>query len=425
MASEDVFHTGVEAGRGQWPNPPTWMSYSSLKEAERCPRRWALRRATYPDIWDGSGYPDMPSLPALVGDITHNALEKILAEVVRHGCSSPASACAVEALKALGGYTAVISEIADLRLQDFAENPRARDRVAGLRTAIRTRIPEMRHRVQAILTRSALQSPPSAPMEGPAPSNTGANPAGRSRRSRLDPGSHPEVSLRAEAIRWQGRADLLTVSSGSAEIVDYKTGAPDESHSEQLRIYALIWYRDKDLNPSGTRASSLIIAYPTEDIAVEAPSKEELQSLERELQSRSQVVRDVLGARPPEARPSTALCSTCPVRQLCEEYWAFLGQGEAASTAASIPGPIWGDVEVQVDTRNGPRSWWALVTRGTDLPTSERIVLRTQTESPPFATGKHARVVNGAIGRDDDSGTPIVTLTSHSELFVLHTSGLQ
>lgn len=424
MVSADEFHTGVEAGHGQWPNPPTWMSYSSLKEAERCPRRWALRRATYPGIWDRSGYPDMPSLPALVGDITHNALEKILAEVVGHGCSSPASACAVEALKGLGGYTSVITQIADLRLQDFAENPRARDRVAGYKAAIRTRVPEMRHRVQAALSRSALQPPSSPNVEGPAPSNVGGTPARRPQRSPLDPGSHPEVSLRAEELRWQGRADLLTVSTDSAEIVDYKTGAPDESHSEQLRIYALIWNRDKDLNPSGTRASKLVIVYPTEDIAIEAPSEEELGLLERKLQSRSQVVRDDLGARPPEARPSTTLCSTCSVRQLCQEYWAFLGQSGAAETAASMPGPIWGDVEVQVDARNGPRSWWALVTRGSGLPAAERIVLQTQTESPPFVSGTHARVVNGAIGRDEDSGTSIVTLTSNSELFVLHPKGL-
>ncbi len=364
--SADAFHTGVEAGRGQWPNPPTWMSYSSLKEAELCPRRWALRRATYPDIWERAGYPDLPSLPALVGDITHNALEKILAEVVRHGCSSPASACAVEALKGLGGYTSVISEIASLRLQEYADNPRARDRVAALKTAIRARVPEMRHRVQAVLSRSALH--PSLGAAGrPAPRNGGPVADGSGFRGPLEPGSHPEVSLRAAAIRWLGRADLLTVTADSAEIVDYKTGAADESHSEQLRIYALIWYGDRDLNPSATRASSLIITYPTEDVPVEAPNEDQLEVLERELRSRSDTVQDDLRARPPDARPSEALCSTCPVRQLCEEYWAFLDRGEPTLTASTMARPVWGDIEVQLDARNGPRSWWAVVTRSTEL----------------------------------------------------------
>lgn len=419
MTSEDAFDSGVEAGCGEWPTPPEWMSYSSLHEAELCPRRWALRRATYPEIWDRRGYPDMPSLPALVGDITHNALEKILAEVVRHGCSSPASACAVEALKGLGGYTSVISEIADLRLQEFVDNPRARDRMARLKTAIRRRVPEMRHRVQAVLSRSALE-----PVQGavglPAPPNgVGGAAVGGGRRTPLEPGSHPEVPLRAAAIRWVGRVDLLTVATNATTIVDYKTGAVDESHYEQLRIYALIWYRDTDLNPSGARASSLTIAYPTEDVGVEVPTEDQLELLERELQARSETVRVDLRARPPEARPSAALCPTCPVRQLCEEYWTFLGGGGLSSTISGMPGPLWGDLEVQLEARNGPRSWWAVVTRGTELGASERIVLRTPTESPPFVSGKYARVVNGAIGRDEDSGIPIVTITSNSELFLL------
>jgi hypothetical protein len=81
MASSDAFHAGDDAGPALWPEPPAWMSHSSLKEAELCPRRWALRRASYPKIWDKPGYPDMPSLPSLIGDVTHDALEKILAEV--------------------------------------------------------------------------------------------------------------------------------------------------------------------------------------------------------------------------------------------------------------------------------------------------------------------------------------------------------
>jgi len=166
-------------------------------------------------------------------------------------------------------------------------------------------------------------------------------------------------------------------------------------------------------------ASNLIIAYPTEDVVVEAPTEDQLESLEGDLQARSEAARNDLRARPPEARPTAELCSTCPVRQLCAEYWAFLGSGELASTALGTPGPLWGDVEVQLDAPNGPRSWWAVVTRGTDLTASERVVLRTQTESPPFVSGIHARVVNGAIGRDDDSGIPIVTITSNSELFLL------
>lgn len=418
MASSDAFHAGDDAGPAQWPEPPAWMSYSSLKEAELCPRRWALRRASYPGIWDRPGYPDMPSLPSLLGDVTHNALEKILAEVVRCGCSSPNSACAVGALKAMGGYTRVISELVALSLQGLDTNPRAKDRVPALRAAMQVRVPEMRNRLQAVLSRSEFQPSPRTDVNAGVASGARGDPPGkRGARLPLGPGSYAEVTLRAESIRWLGRVDLLTIAADDTAIVDYKTGLPDDSHVEQLRLYALLWYRDKDRNPSATRASRLTIAYPNTDVAVEAPTQAQLEALEGELQSRVGVARRGLQARPPEARPSTALCANCPVRQLCEEYWEFLdGDRSPVPDEAAL---AWGDVEVRVDARNGPRSWWVHVMRGADLGGSGRIVLRTATESPPFTVGSQVRVLNGGIARDEDGGVPIVTLTSNSEMFVV------
>ena len=43
---------------GRWPEPPKFWSFSSLREAKACPRRYALSRATYSEIWDKRGYPD-------------------------------------------------------------------------------------------------------------------------------------------------------------------------------------------------------------------------------------------------------------------------------------------------------------------------------------------------------------------------------
>jgi hypothetical protein len=57
--------------------------------------------------------------------------------------------------------------------------------------------------------------------------------------------------------------------------------------------------------------------------------------------------------------------------------------------------------------------------RGPDLGRSQRIVLRAATESPPFTVGSQLRVLNGGIALDENSGVPIVTLTSVSEMFVV------
>jgi CRISPR/Cas system-associated exonuclease Cas4 (RecB family) len=267
----------------------------------------------------------MPSLPSLVGDVTHNALEKILAELVRRGCSSPNTACAVGALKAMGGYTRVITEDVALKLQALDTNPRAKDRVPALRATMQVRVPEMRNRVQAVLSRSEFQPSPRSNVNAGVASGARLDPsAKRGERLPLAPGSYAEVTLRAESIRWSGRVDLLTIAADDTAIVDYKTGLPDDSHVEQLRLYALLWYRDKDRNPSATRASRLTIAYPNTDVTIEALSQAQLKALEDELESRVGVARRGLEARPPEARPSTTLCASCPVRQLCEEYWEFL-----------------------------------------------------------------------------------------------------
>src|SRR5207247_1291621 len=73
---------------GSWPEPPEFWSYSSLYEAEVCPRRWSLKRASYEGIWSRSGYPPRPSMPAIVGDVVHRALDAILRALYDAGCAS-------------------------------------------------------------------------------------------------------------------------------------------------------------------------------------------------------------------------------------------------------------------------------------------------------------------------------------------------
>ncbi len=60
MNERGGFDTGVQDSSGRWPDLPRAWSYSSLKEAEECPRRWMLRRASYPQIWARQGYPPRP-----------------------------------------------------------------------------------------------------------------------------------------------------------------------------------------------------------------------------------------------------------------------------------------------------------------------------------------------------------------------------
>jgi hypothetical protein len=101
------YDTGITSSAAILPGPPPLWSFSSLREAGACPRRYSLARATYPDLWDGRGYPRVPALAALFGDVVHDALDTIVRALVAADCQSVRSPGAVNVLRQLGGYTAV------------------------------------------------------------------------------------------------------------------------------------------------------------------------------------------------------------------------------------------------------------------------------------------------------------------------------
>jgi hypothetical protein len=232
-------------------------------------------------------------------------------------------------------------------------------------------------------------------------------------------GSFPETELHAPSLGWVGRADLITVGPGLCEIVDYKTGAPSDGHLEQVHIYSLLWFRDSAANPEASLATRLVLRYAGQDTVVPSLTREELGELETVVLGRTETARSAIAGRPPEARPGWEVCDGCPVRQLCGEYWTFLHASQIVSPALA-PGEIeFGDVEVSVLERKGPRSWRAVVTRGKGVQESTKVVLRAASESVVFPAERRVRILNAGIARDEDSGVLILTITSNSEAFQL------
>ena len=80
---------------------------------------------------------------------------------------------------------------------------------------------------------------------------------------------------------------ILTLSATHCEIRDFKTGTPKDEHQFQLLIYALLWWRDRDLNPSARLANRLIVSYDDRDIEIQAPGVDVLCSTEEELRKRT------------------------------------------------------------------------------------------------------------------------------------------
>lgn len=102
-----TFDTGVARSIARLPDPPDFWSYSSLREVQACPRRYVLGHSQYPELWDGRGYPQLPHVAALFGEIVHDALARIIPALARAGCSAIDSPNAVAVLRGLGGYSVI------------------------------------------------------------------------------------------------------------------------------------------------------------------------------------------------------------------------------------------------------------------------------------------------------------------------------
>ena len=398
---ERTFDPGVAQSIADLPEPPDYWSYSTLKEIESCARRYVLGHASYTNLWKGKGYPQQPHPAALFGDVVHDSLERIIKALAQAGCTSYNSAEATAALRELGGYSAVAAEALADRLARLNGNPRVNEeRRTRLQQFLEDRIPEVRTEIQGYLQRMALAPKPDGVPDATA---GGALPE----RRPLGVGSHPEASLRSEELRVRGRVDLITVAAERADIVDYKTGAEDPGHRDQLRFYAMLWDQDAVANQDRTPVGILTVSYPTTEVTIPTPDAEELAALttrtgERVAEADSEVLAEVPVATLGEQ------CIHCSVRSLCDAYW-----DEAAPDPADLDDGTWFDYEGVVRAQNGVKSWWMQSMRD-----GQKMLVRTPS-GRPLSPGQRLRILGVQREDDPEVDAPVVTLTTNSELFVV------
>lgn len=389
-----------------WPDSPAEMSVSTQTEIDECPRRWALSAANYPGIWDGQGYPPKLQVATLAGSVVHLALALITKQLTRAGVPSLNDPRATQVMRDLGGYTRVVEDCVERILERFIDNPRALPLMEHAQRTLRGQVPTLRARAQLMLSR--LRLPKGA---SPAPTASTPKMAATPTRRPLGNGTYPELDVRAKSLGWKGKIDLLVLGNDACEITDFKTGAADDKHKFQVRVYAVLWRLDDELNPSGRVVDRLVLAYESQDIEVLPPSAQELDVLGRELLMRRRASEAALASRPPAARPDAETCRYCGVRQLCDAYW------EGPALAVSDDGRF-GDIELKITGRHGPTSWDAVVLRARNFPAKTRALLRLQ-QPDEFKTGALVRVLNGALIRDpeDASAPAVVTLSVLSEIY--------
>lgn len=396
-----------------WPEPPREMSVSSLRAIESCPRRWALSTASYPELWQGVGYPPRTQRSWLMGSVVHRAIETIVRGLVQADCGSLSDPCAPAVIKALGGFTSILRSCIDETVARQTDNPRLRD-VADLRISLERRMARMRVHLQSLLR--TLPLVPTSRSQG-SPRRIGA-------RGPLGPGTYAEVEVRVPALKWRGFIDLLVIGpDGTVEIRDFKTGVRSDDHEFQMKTYAVLWSADSELNPSGALPTRLTVSYPGGDVAVPVPGVQEADAFRAELRARAMTARELARTHPPEARPSFDGCKGCDVRHLCSEYWRADTQRRLAGEVDEAP--PFSDLQLRVLSRRGPVTWDAIAEQ------SDRF--QRDTPVTVLAPGGHHRFDDGTVLRvldarvvlappdeaEDRPDVPVASLTSTSEVFVL------
>lgn len=401
-----------------WPDPPSLMSFSTLCVLETCPRRWALSSASYPEIWSQAGYPRTLSLAAIEGTAVHMALEILSKAMSDNGCPPVADGSAVKVLKELGGYTVLLEWCVENTLQPYSGNPRALPALERTRRLLAARIPDLRTKVQSLLSRVRLES------RNVIGSSVDIGQREHKERTVLSYGSYTEVELRAPDISWHGYADILTLSASHCEIRDFKTGMPKDDHLSQLLIYALLWWRDRDLNPSARLANRLVVSYDDRDIEIQAPGVDALGSAEEELRKRTTAALAILKHKPPEARPGSKNCSYCGMRHLCDEYWKHLVESRGSDEESEGQ---YGDLQIRLSARHGPTSWEGIVESSSSLKIGRSILLRTSNLFFDLQPSQRLRLLNIRLSvlRDDpleDECFPIIaTMGKGTEIFQILT----
>jgi len=234
----------------------------------------------------------------------------------------------------------------------------------------------------------------------------------------LRPGLYAELTLRAKRIHWKGKPDLLGVEDERCEIVEFKTGERRDEHAFQALVYAALWWQDRELNPNGTQAIKLTVAYPDGNLDVPPPNEERLKALTQELCDRTAIALEDAQTQPPPARPSSESCKFCGVKQLCQEYWTPDVQRGIQPNAGGVG---YADVQAIVKSRHGATSWDATIEVAGKISSGTPVLIRTPTDEAEFQVGSRIRLVDVWFGAEPEGVEPVkvVTMGMQSEGYVL------
>ena len=225
------------------------------------------------------------------------------------------------------------------------------------------------------------------------------------------------LAVHAPRIGWKARVDLLTLTPELCTLTEYKTGAPSDLHRLQVRIYALLWYRDNELNLEARDVNKITLSYRNGEVSVNAPDATELVALEEALIERTNEAKRLAAQAPPPASPHSDKCKHCHIRHLCTTYWSDSVQQQLAAVKEDH---TFTDAEILIQRRHGIASWHCKVIGGMPQLVEKTILLRSLIDGFDFSPETRLRALDVHARMPETSDeTPILTIGSLSEVFLV------
>jgi len=372
----------------EWAGPPEKYSYSSMKQMAVCLLQWQLGRSSYQDL---KRYPEKPSEPADIGVLVHEILSNLFRAMAIAGypeIGTEAFQSAVAKVNILG--------MAKLRMDELDQrvttNPRAvRFRLQSTPRDVYNKVAQAFRQEYAAVSRQASSLTLGVARSGDSETKS------RSRHEALEvQGFLSEEEVEHPQLPLRGFIDLLVRRDNQTTVLDFKTGAPQPHYREQLRLYALMWWRG-----TGDLPTTIELRYGAK-VEQWPVTEEELVCVEREIEQKIRRYQSGLSARPAVATPGEH-CNRCGVRQLCDAYWASKVNGAGQGT--------WIDVEVVVESVMNRGGFMGRGPDGDDIA----VVCEEDVAAMhgPFVIGERIRIVNAQREADESA----VQITRTAEVF--------
>jgi hypothetical protein len=369
-------------------------SASTLNEVEECPKRFALRRASFPEIWSRAGFPNRISTAQVKGIVVHEVVSMIMNSV--QNSSELPEMSVMSFLKERGGYLELLKITLEKELQSAGSNPRAELMVESIKREILADLSELRGQVQYFVKESINKVPGLSVRVSNLEINNMA-----STTFQIQP-INSEYQIVDSEFPIEGYLDLLLTHEDIDHIIDYKTSKTiHDEYWDQLSLYAWLWNRSaKNLRKGDCRIEIISGANLSESrvIKIEDLPTIQINVLDR-IQSAEQAITGEIAAK-----PSVDSCRFCAVKVLCNPYW---NMNENQSIEAK-----WLDMRIRTMENLGGHAWRVSILSD-DTPA---MLIVGDRDDGSIAIGQEFRLLNAYKNEDEETGV-VIRLSQNSEIF--------